>query len=85
MKKINLDNRGITIREVADNVRISFGSCRANFNDVVGMKRAEAKIVPKMDQRNRIKFCVKKKTKCARILEMLTVAFAESAISRTQL
>ena len=43
-----LDNRGITIREVADDVVISFGSCQAIFTDLLAMKRAAAKIVPKL-------------------------------------
>ena len=45
MKKMILDNRRITIREIADDVDISFGSCQAIFRDVLGMKRAVAKIV----------------------------------------
>lgn len=48
VKKMILDNRRITIREVADDVGISFGSCQAIFTDVLGMKRAAAKIVPKL-------------------------------------
>ena len=45
----NLDNhRRITIREVADDVSISYGSCQRIFTDVLGMKRAQAKIVPKL-------------------------------------
>ena len=48
VKKMILDNRRITIREVADDVRISFGSCQAIFTDVLGMKRAAVKIVPKL-------------------------------------
>ena len=43
-----LDNCRITIREVADNVGISFGLCQAIFTDVLGMKRATAKIVSKL-------------------------------------
>ena len=43
-----LNNRRITIREVADNVGISFGSCQAIFTDVLGLKRAAAKIAPKL-------------------------------------
>ena len=43
-----LDNRRITIRDLADDVGISFGSCQAIFMDVLGMKRAAAKIVPKL-------------------------------------
>ena len=38
----------------------------------------------KMDQRNCIKFCVKNEIKYARTFEMLTVAFCESTINRTQ-
>ena len=48
VKKIILDNRRITIREVASNVNISFGSCQAIFTDILGMKRMAAKIVPKL-------------------------------------
>ena len=43
-----LDNRRNTIIQVADDVGISFGSCQAIFMDVLGMKRAGAKIVPKL-------------------------------------
>ena len=42
------DNRRITIRDNADNVSISFGSCQAIFTDVFGMKRRAQKIVPKL-------------------------------------
>ena len=48
MKKIILDNRRITIREVADDVGISFGSCQAIFTNFLGMKHAAAKIVSKL-------------------------------------
>ena len=44
VKKIILDNRRITIREVADDVGISFGSCQAIFMDVLGIKRTAAKL-----------------------------------------
>ena len=43
-----LDNRRITIREVADDVGITFGSCQAIFTDILSMKCAAAKIVPKL-------------------------------------
>ena len=43
-----LDNCRITIRDVADDVGISFGSCQAIFTNVLGMKRAAAEIVPKL-------------------------------------
>ena len=44
-----LDNRQITmsIREVANDVGILFGSCQAIFTDVLGMKSVAAKIVQK--------------------------------------
>ena len=45
--KITLDNRQITIREVADDVGIFFGSCQAIFMDILGMKFAAVKIIPK--------------------------------------
>ena len=48
VKKLSLDNRQITIREVADDVGISFGLCRAIFMNVFGMKHASTKIVPKL-------------------------------------
>ena len=48
VKKMILNNRRITIRVVAEDVGISFGSCQAILMDVLGMKRAEAKIVPKL-------------------------------------
>ena len=38
VKKMVLDNRLITIREVANSVGISFSLCRANFTDLWGMK-----------------------------------------------
>ena len=48
MKKMTLDNRRITIREVGDDVGISFGSCQAIFMDILGMNCVAAKIVPKL-------------------------------------
>ena len=48
LKKMILDNRWITIREVADDVIISFGSCQVIFTDVLGVKRPAANIVPKL-------------------------------------
>ena len=38
----------------------------------------------KMEQGNCIKFCVKNEIKCARTFEMLTVAFGEPTLNRTQ-
>ena len=46
VKKIILNNRRITIREVADNVSISFISWQAIFMDVFSLKRAAVKIFP---------------------------------------
>ena len=43
-----LGNRRITIREVADDVGISFGSCQAIFTDVLEMKCAAGNILPKL-------------------------------------
>ena len=43
-----LDKRRIPIREIGDDVGISFGSCQAIFTNVLGMKCAAAKIVPKL-------------------------------------
>ena len=43
-----LSNRRITIREVVDDVGVSFGLCQAIFTHVLGMKRAAVKIVPKL-------------------------------------
>ena len=48
VKKMILDNRRLTIREVADDLGISFGSKQTIFTDVLGMKLAAAKIVPKL-------------------------------------
>ena len=39
VKKMIFDNRRITIREVADDVGISFDLWQAIFTDVLGMKR----------------------------------------------
>ena len=47
VKKMILNNRRITIREVADVVGIALGSSQAIFTDVLGMERAEKKIVLK--------------------------------------
>lgn len=44
--KMILKNRRIAIREVADNIDISFDSCQANFSNVLGMLAAN--FVPKL-------------------------------------
>ena len=44
-----MNDRRITIREVADDVGISIGLCHAMFfSNVLGMKRVAAKFVPKL-------------------------------------
>ena len=56
VKKIVMENRRITIREVAEDVGISVGSCHAIFSDILGLKRVAAKFVPKLlnfDQKTR--------------------------------
>ena len=45
VKKMILDNRRVTIREVADVVGISFCSCQTIFADVLDMKHGASKIV----------------------------------------
>ncbi|XP_046964592.1 uncharacterized protein LOC124533404 [Vanessa cardui] len=47
-KKIVLENRRVTIREVAEDVGISIGSCHTIFSDILGMKRVAAKFVSKL-------------------------------------
>ena len=44
----NLDNRRIAIREVANDVSLSFGACRAIFTNVLDMKRVAVKIGSKI-------------------------------------
>ena len=46
VKEIVLKNRRNTIREVAEDVGISFGSCHDILSDVLGMRRVSAKFVP---------------------------------------
>ena len=48
VKKIILYNHQITIRDVADDVGISFGSCQTIFPNFLGMRHATSKIVPKL-------------------------------------
>ena len=48
VKKMILNNRRITIWEVADNIGILFGSCQAIFTNVLGTKHVAAKIVSKL-------------------------------------
>ncbi|XP_033610182.1 uncharacterized protein LOC111871520 isoform X2 [Cryptotermes secundus] len=48
VKAMIMNDRRITIREVADDVGISIGSCHEIFSNVLGMKRVAAKFVPKL-------------------------------------
>ena len=48
VKKIVMENRRITIREVAKDVGITVGSGHAIFSDILGLKRVTAKFVPKL-------------------------------------
>ncbi|KYQ56039.1 hypothetical protein ALC60_05022, partial [Trachymyrmex zeteki] len=48
VKEIVLKNRRITIREIVDDLNISFGSCQSILTDVLGMTRVSAKFVPKL-------------------------------------
>ena len=56
LKKIVMENRRITIREVDEDVGISVVSCHAIFSDILGLKRVAAKFVPRLlnfDQKTR--------------------------------
>ena len=56
VKKTVMENRRITIREVAEDVSISVGSFHTSFSDILGLKRVAAKFVPKLlnfDQKTR--------------------------------
>ena len=48
MKEMVMNKRRITIREVADDVGISIGSCHGIFSNVLGMKRVAANFFPKL-------------------------------------
>ena len=48
VKEIVMNDRRITIREVADDVGISISSCHEIFSNVLGMKHVKAKFVPKL-------------------------------------
>jgi hypothetical protein len=42
-----MNDHRITIREVADEVGITIGSCHNIFSNVLGIKREAAKFIPK--------------------------------------
>ena len=48
VKKIILDNQRTIIREFADDIGILFGSCQLILTDVISIKGAQSKIVPKL-------------------------------------
>lgn len=48
IRNLVLENRRITIREVAEEVEISYGSCEAIMVDNLGLRRVAAKMVPKL-------------------------------------
>ncbi|UYV72461.1 hypothetical protein LAZ67_9003248 [Cordylochernes scorpioides] len=48
VEKMILANRRITVREVAEDLNISIGSCHSIFINDLGMRRVAAKIVPKL-------------------------------------
>ena len=48
VKKMILDNRRITTKEVADDVGISFGLYQVIFMDILGMKRGATKVVAEL-------------------------------------
>ena len=43
-----LDNRRIIIKEVPDDVGISFGSCQAIVTNILDIKRVAEKTIPKL-------------------------------------
>ncbi|UYV60688.1 hypothetical protein LAZ67_1001909 [Cordylochernes scorpioides] len=48
VEKMILSNRRITVREVAEDLNISIGSCHSIFINDLGMRRVVAKFVPKL-------------------------------------
>ncbi|UYV80238.1 hypothetical protein LAZ67_18002125 [Cordylochernes scorpioides] len=48
VEKMILANRRITVREVAEDLNISIGSCHSIFINDLGMRRVTAKFVPKL-------------------------------------
>ena len=48
VKEMVMNDRRITIRDVADDVGISISTCHGIFSNVLGMKRVAAKFVPNL-------------------------------------
>jgi len=42
------ENRRLTVREVADEVHISIGSCHQTFSEKIQTRRVSAKFVPRL-------------------------------------
>ena len=66
VKKMILNNCRITIREVADDVAMSFGSCQEIFMNFLDMKRAAEKIITKIlnfeQKRSSFRRCCRRST-----------------------
>lgn len=64
--KIRYDRR-LTVREVANEVGISIGTCHSILSDELGMKRVSAKLVPKLltveQMEHRIEVCLELKNR----------------------
>ena len=58
VKKIVLVNRRITVREVADDLNISIGSCHSIFTNHLGMTPVAAKFVPKLFNFDQKQHCI---------------------------
>lgn len=48
VKKIVLEDRRVSIREIAADLGVSFGSVQSVMHDVLGMRRVEARLVPRV-------------------------------------
>ena len=61
IKKLVLENRRITIRDLVDTLGISFGSIQAILKDHLNLRRIAARLVPKklnfMQKEHRVKVC----------------------------
>ncbi|XP_015438036.1 PREDICTED: putative uncharacterized protein FLJ37770 [Dufourea novaeangliae] len=61
IKKLVLENRRMSLRELAEEVNISLKSVHNIMTDILGMKRVAARLVPK-----ELKF-LQKQHRCARV------------------
>jgi AraC-like DNA-binding protein len=46
--RVNAGNRSLTIREIADELNLSFGTCQAILTQDLGMRRVSAKLIPRL-------------------------------------